>query len=104
MSNRIQYLTSLGTLQTKKGDWILNKRTRIPNGAGVLLGRRYTLETHKENKFFGKIFHYVIQWDKVTCEIRKNHEVMTSCAEYIQGYFAFENKQDAEELLSYLNK
>ena len=42
MSNRIQYLTSLGTLQTKKGDWILNKRTRIPNGAGVLLGRRYT--------------------------------------------------------------
>ena len=27
-SNRIQYLTFLGTLQTKKGDWILNKRTK----------------------------------------------------------------------------
>jgi hypothetical protein len=104
MSNRIQYLTFLGTLQTKKGDWILNKRTTIPHCAGILLSRRYTLETHKENGFFSKTFHYIIQWDNVSCEIRKGYETMTSCAEYIQGYFAFENKQDAKELLSYFNK
>ena len=101
MRDRFQELAQLGTIQTKKGDWILNKRTQIPYMAGITLRTEYTQETHKEN-FLGETYHYIIQWDTVTCEVKRNGEYITSSGSYIQGYFAFKNKDDADELFNFL--
>jgi hypothetical protein len=101
LKNRIETLLSIGTQQTKKGDWILNKRTSIPFNAGITLRTQYCKEYHKES-FLGKTYHYIIQWDTVTCEVRRNGEAMTSSDKYIQGYFAFDNESERDELFEYL--